>query len=131
MYEFAAEGEEAYYRQLKAAADPEIWPELLSSLLKGMDKYWRARQLYISILIEEGMTAELLAYCKTRNYEIETLYPYLVEEYPEEVKAVFTAYIVNLSLQLPTGKSTGRPAGKSRFTGKHSVQKLQQNGLRN
>lgn len=53
----------------------------------------RSQSLYIAILIEERRNEELLEYCRSHIYKIETLYPYLLADYPNEVNEIFTLYI--------------------------------------
>ena len=76
--------------------EPEQWPETQATLLAEMKTRGRSKPLYLGILIGEERVEELLEYCQTHAHEIETLHPYLLDDYPHEVneiyiQAIFTA----------------------------------------
>ena len=95
-YTFAAKGEEDYYKKLKSLVRPEKWTETLESLLQALKEAPRGRHLYISILIEEKMTEDLLEFCRANLHEIESLYLHLLENFPHEVNELYTSYIYRL-----------------------------------
>ena len=49
--------------------------------------------VYLSILKEENLTAELLIYCQNHISTITDLYQYLIKNNLEEVNELFTKYI--------------------------------------
>lgn len=95
-YELAASGEQNYYIELKKLVEADEWQKTVASLLKSLKKLRWNTDLYVTILVEEKMTEELLEYCRSHLHTIETLYPHLIKEYPLEVNELFTSYIYQL-----------------------------------
>ncbi|KOF10570.1 hypothetical protein AC739_09520 [Planococcus glaciei] len=95
-YELAASGEQNYYIELKKLVEADEWQKTVASLLKDLKKLRWSTDLYVTILVEEKMTEELLEYCRANLHTIETLYPHLLADYPLEVNELFTSYIYQL-----------------------------------
>lgn len=49
--------------------------------------------VYVQILIEEGLTLQLIEYCKQNISQIENLYHHLIDKHYEEVNKLFNKYI--------------------------------------
>ncbi|WP_240377172.1 cut8/STS1 family protein [Bacillus piscicola] len=93
LLEFLYGNDSTYYPKLKNLYSPEEWPQVLQEIVDTFKQMPYLPSTYEEILIEEGLTAELLESCKKTLLAIEHLYPYLVEEYPEAVNELFIKHI--------------------------------------
>jgi hypothetical protein len=84
-----------YYTKLKGLYTVSDWDEVLKGILESFEKkgggYYS--DTYLSILIEENLTDQLLNYCRNRISSITELYPYLIKDYLEEVNCLFNQFI--------------------------------------
>lgn len=92
--ELIVNGEYAYYRSVKDTfSDEGEWTLYLQDMLDQLEQSPRGEHTYTQILVEEEMYARLLEHVRKAPYRIESFYEQLLPHYPEEVKALFVAYI--------------------------------------
>ncbi|MDR7238180.1 hypothetical protein [Neobacillus drentensis] len=91
--ELLFKNEFSYYLKLKELYLPNEWNVVLNKIVDDFNKMDYQPSVYLSILKEENLTAELLAYCQSNIRSIIDLYPYIIKDYLEEVNELFTKYI--------------------------------------
>jgi hypothetical protein len=82
-----------YYLKLKELYPANEWKVALNKIVDDFKKMKNKPPVYLSILKEENLTAELLTYCQSNIRSIIDLYPYIIKDYLEEVNALFIKYI--------------------------------------
>lgn len=82
-----------YYLKLKELYQPDEWPTILRSIITRFEGEEYKPCAYVEILIKEGLTSQLLDYCKQNVSEIEDLYCHLINDYFEEVSELFIKHI--------------------------------------
>jgi hypothetical protein len=93
MLEFLTENDFTYYSKLKELYEPNEWQTVLQKILHKLESEKYIPSAYIEILKEEKLTDKLLEYCKQQTSSIVEFYPYLIEDYPEEVNHLFKSFI--------------------------------------
>jgi hypothetical protein len=78
---------------LKKLYQPGEWEEILRGILENFEKQSYLPTAYLEILKEEKLYGKLLEYCKSHLSSIEDFYPYLVENYFDEVNQLFKKFI--------------------------------------
>lgn len=91
--EFALDGYFEYYLKLKQFYEPHEWQPVVESIIKRFLEMQYTPAAYTKILIEEGLTAKLLEYCRKNIREIENYCPHLLDEHFDEAEQLFTEYI--------------------------------------
>ena len=91
--ELLFENEFKYFQKLKELYSMGEWETVLKEIVDefGSQKYQPSA--YVSILIQEGLTAQLLSYCQAHVLTITEYYPYLIKDYLKEVNDLFIQYI--------------------------------------
>lgn len=82
-----------YYLKLKKLYQPDEWQAVLENIIAKFEKQAYKQHIYVQILIEEGLTLQLLEYCKQNIPQIENLYHHLIDKHYEEVNKLFVKYI--------------------------------------
>ncbi|MGO0063459.1 SWIM zinc finger family protein [Brevibacillus fluminis] len=92
--ELVLDGEYPCYQKIKDTYSPVDWPPVYKKLMQSLAKKggWND-DVYTRILLEEHDTELLLEYVAKRPDRIEEYYPYLMEQFPEQVKELFGAFI--------------------------------------
>jgi hypothetical protein len=90
------QGDYSYFHKLKGLYLLREWVDELNDILIIFEECGQS-ETYVKILIEEKLTEKLLTYCKENIYQIERLYPHLIEQYPSDVAKLFTDYIRHIS----------------------------------
>jgi len=93
MVSFLYDNRYEYYSRLKQLFSANEWPEILEEIVKTFKEDRYAPSAYVEILKEEKMSSHLLEYCSKNLNSIKELYPYLVDEYFDEVNKLFIKYI--------------------------------------
>lgn len=91
--DFVLANEFSYYAKLKSLYDDTEWPPVLKDLLEGMDQDRYFSNAYLDILKTENMKDRILDYCRQHLSSIIDLYPFLIDDYPDEVEKMFGAFI--------------------------------------
>ena len=91
MRELAAQlllsGDYDYYGEFKILHSEQQWPQALEQLLDPLQK--AGSSLYGKIIVNEQLSARILAYCKEKPVRVEQYYSHINEYYYEEVCALF------------------------------------------
>lgn len=82
-----------YYSKLKSLYPLSEWKEILQGIVNYFENKSYQSSVYLKILIEEDLKERLIQYCNKNLYSIEHLYPYLIEDYYEEVCYLYEKYI--------------------------------------
>ncbi|MEY2191912.1 hypothetical protein AB7942_04120 [Neobacillus sp. BF23-41] len=82
-----------YYLKLKELYPANEWDDALNKIVDDFKKMKNKLPVYLSILKEENLTAELLTYCQSNIRSIIDLYPYIIKDYLEEVNKLFIKFI--------------------------------------
>lgn len=82
-----------YYLKLKELYPANEWDAALNKIVDDFKKMKNKLPVYLSILKEENLTAELLTYCQSNIRSIIDLYPYIIKDYLEEVNKLFIKFI--------------------------------------
>jgi len=82
-----------YYSRLKQLSSANEWPGILEDIVKTFMEETYAPSAYVEILKEEKMSSHLIEYCSKNLHAIKDLYPYLIDEYFDEVNKLFIKYI--------------------------------------
>ncbi|WP_141430446.1 SWIM zinc finger domain-containing protein [Bacillus sp. 03113] len=82
-----------YYAKLKKLYQPNEWDEVLKEIILYFKLQSHRPSVFLQILIEENLTEEILEYCKKNISSVQTLFPYLVKDYFDEVNDLFITYI--------------------------------------
>lgn len=82
-----------YFIKLKSLYDPDEWPSVRDGIVTVFEKQKNLPTIYTRILIEEKLKDKLLAFCKREPYYIEQFYPYLKNEFPNEVDDLYRQFI--------------------------------------
>lgn len=82
-----------YYLKLKALYPENEWSIVLQEMLETFEVQPYPYSVYIEILKEEKLTDKLLAYCERIPASIESLYPYLLEDYFDDVNKIYMTFI--------------------------------------
>ncbi|MGP4080012.1 SWIM zinc finger family protein [Pseudalkalibacillus sp. R45] len=90
---FVLGGEFNYYLDLKKWYQADEFEQVLEEILAAFEKERHPSQTYVDILKEEKLYDKLLHYTKQRPWEIQTLYPYLIDDYFEEVNDIYQHFI--------------------------------------
>ncbi|RSL33938.1 hypothetical protein D7Z54_07415 [Salibacterium salarium] len=100
LLEFLYDGDDRYYERLKRLYGPEEWGDVFQEILDGFDRN-NAHDLasYLMVLKEERLSGRILDYCRNEPRRIMDWYPYLTEDYPEEVNDLFVLVIKNTAEQ--------------------------------
>jgi hypothetical protein len=93
MLEFLYNNEHDYYLKLKKLYQPDEWREIQEEILDTFRNQSYPPSAYLKILKIENMKEELLEYCRAHLSSIQDLYPFLMEDYFEEVNELFIKYI--------------------------------------
>lgn len=96
MLEFLFESSFQYYEKLKELYTPNEWKEKLQEILRKFRNELRSpyhSSTYIKILKAENLTEKLLEYCRENLDSIQSLYPYLIENYKDEVIEMLIKFI--------------------------------------
>jgi hypothetical protein len=91
--ELLFKSEFSYYLKLKELYPANEWNVVLNKIVADFNKMDYQPSVYLSILKEENLTAELLTYCQSNIRSIIDLYPYIIKDYLEEVNEIFIKYI--------------------------------------
>jgi hypothetical protein len=97
--EFLYGNEYLYYSKLKNLYHPNEWGVIQQEILKTFEKQPYPPSAYVEILKEEKFNDKLLEYCMQHVSSIQNLYPYLIEDYFEEVNELFKKYIESVAEQ--------------------------------
>lgn len=103
---FVYKNEYKYFFQLKKLYQPEEWKSVLHEILETFEKQKLQPSIYVEILIHEDLKIKLFEYCKRNLSSIEEIYPYLIDEYFDEVNAL---YVANIK------KSAGEASDRRRY----------------
>ncbi|OAS19720.1 hypothetical protein [Paenibacillus oryzisoli] len=97
--EFVSQGEYAFYVILQELSDKDEWQVERERILNELEhsRGWQTESLYRRLLTQEKETERLLHYVQKYNIYITEYYPYLVDEYGEEVHDLFVRYILRES----------------------------------
>ncbi|GEL78732.1 hypothetical protein [Tenuibacillus multivorans] len=82
-------GDFSYYKTLKQLYQPDEWQEILTKILTKFEKQHFVPVIYTDILIEEKRYEKLLNYCKEDLHSIRLFYPYLIEDFHDEVENLY------------------------------------------
>lgn len=82
-----------YYLKLKELYPTNEWNVALNKIVDDFKKMKYKHPVYLSILKEENLTAELLTYCQSNIRSIIDLYSYIIKDYLEEVNKLFIQFI--------------------------------------
>ncbi|KOS68303.1 hypothetical protein AEA09_06850 [Lysinibacillus contaminans] len=88
-FPLAVEGSMEFYEALKTLYSNDEWPEILQDLLLSFDEMPSYPFWYAIKMIEEQQWAVLLRYCKKHPEFLENYARYLIQDYREDVKALF------------------------------------------
>jgi hypothetical protein len=91
--QFLYKNEYSYYAKLKTLYHPSEWEEVLQEILETFEKDTYLPSAYLEILKVEKLFRKLLEYCNHHISSIQDLYPYLIEDYFEEVNHIFKQLI--------------------------------------
>ncbi len=92
--EFLLGGEFEYYQDLKHHLyEADEWEKVLGEILSTFEKQRHPDSAYVEILKEEKLYDRLLNYTNQRPSEIQTLFPYLIEDYFDEVNKIYQQFI--------------------------------------
>jgi hypothetical protein len=91
--ELLFENEFKYFQKLKGLYSTGEWEDVLKEIVDGFKRQKYQPSAYVSILIQENLTAELLSYCQKHVLTITEYYPYLIKDHLKEVNDVFIQYI--------------------------------------
>jgi hypothetical protein len=91
--ELLFKSEFSYFLKLKELYPVNEWDVVLNKIVDDFNKMDYQPSVYLSILKEENLTAELLIYCQSNIRSIIDLYPYIIKDYLEEVNELFIRYI--------------------------------------
>ncbi|MCM3569723.1 DUF6880 family protein [Neobacillus mesonae] len=83
-----------YYSKLKELYPSCEWEGVLHEIVEEFRKQPYQPSAYLSILKEENLTEHILEYCKENLSSLTHLYPYLMEQYFEELTDLFIQYIL-------------------------------------
>lgn len=90
--ELLLSGDFEYYKELKELTQDDTFYNSLIHELKASE-WWKAREVYLNIILEENDLAELLLYVKKYPNQLESYADELAEKYPEEVIDMYQNYI--------------------------------------
>jgi hypothetical protein len=93
LLEFLYHNQYQYYLKLKELYQPNQWGEIQQEILATFEKRPHPPSAYLEILKVEKMNDKLLEYCMNHIAFIQSLYPFLVEDYFEGVNEVFVKFI--------------------------------------
>ncbi|WP_298470498.1 hypothetical protein [uncultured Psychrobacillus sp.] len=82
----------AYYKELKELAQDDTFYNSLIHELK-FSEWWKAREVYLKIILEENDLEELLHYVKGNLIYLENYADQLAQKYPEDVIEMYQNYI--------------------------------------
>ncbi|WP_408009207.1 SWIM zinc finger domain-containing protein [Pseudalkalibacillus sp. A8] len=82
-----------YYHKLKSLYQPEEWEQVRDEVLSKLQEKFLGTQTFIKILKQEKLYEKMLQYCRKKPNEIIQLYPYLLDDYFEEVNKIFKKFI--------------------------------------
>lgn len=82
-----------YYFKLKESYSANEWEGVLKQIVEEFEMQKYPPSVYLSILLEENLTPQLLTYCQRHISSIIEYYPYLINDYLEEVVNLFRNYI--------------------------------------
>ena len=88
-FPLAVEGSLEFYVALRTLYSNEEWPEILQDLLLSFDEMPHYPHWYATEMIEEQQWVALLHYCKKNPHLVESYAHYLIQDYREDVKALF------------------------------------------
>lgn len=90
-------GDFAYYQELKELAEnpAQYYVQLKEELQRQSG--WQAKSLFRSLIEEEHDVTELLAFVQANPQLIEQYADDLIKLYPEEIQAIYYAYIISKS----------------------------------
>ncbi|MEH7374028.1 hypothetical protein [Neobacillus drentensis] len=91
--ELLFKNEFTYYLKLKELYPANEWDDALYKIVDDFKKMKNKLPVYLSILKEENLTAEILTYCQSNIRSIIDLYPYIIKDYLEEVNNLFIKFI--------------------------------------
>lgn len=91
--ELLFKNEYQYYLKLKNLYAENEWEVVLQNILDEFERMKYQPTVYLSILKEENLTAQILKYCNNHVSTITDLYPYLIKDYLDEVITLFIKYI--------------------------------------
>lgn len=103
-----------FYLKLKKLYQPNEWSIVLEKIISKFKKQAYQPSVYVRILIEEGLTLQLLEYCKQNLSEIENLYYYFIDEYYEATRQLFIEYIKREAKMASNRKKYRKVCGKIR-----------------
>ncbi|CAM3926133.1 SWIM zinc finger family protein [Mesobacillus zeae] len=101
------EGELTYFYKLKELYGRDEWNSKLHEILEVLEKQKFIQDIYLEILIHEDLNEKLLSYVKMEPRVIETVYPYLIDDYRNQVEELFCLHIEG-----EAEAAGGRPAYK-------------------
>ncbi|WP_289137784.1 SWIM zinc finger domain-containing protein [uncultured Brevibacillus sp.] len=98
------DGDYSYYKEIKDTYPAEEWSAVYRNIMQKLEKKTWHSAIYSRILVEEKETALLLEYVRKRPSMIVDFYPYLNEQFSEQVKELFREYILEQATQSSTRK---------------------------
>lgn len=93
LLDFVLENEFNYYSKLKERYTSAEWPTVLQTILQSFENRKHVPSTYVEILKTENLSEKLLKYCSMEPSSIQSLYSYLINNYQDEVNAIFKTYI--------------------------------------
>jgi hypothetical protein len=87
------QNEFSYYHKLKLLYDENEWGKILTGIIEKFETQSYRGSVYLSIIIEEKLTKNILEYCKGYLPSITELYPYLIDSHFERVVELFRGFI--------------------------------------
>ncbi|MGM8214823.1 DUF6880 family protein [Bacillaceae bacterium W0354] len=94
LLEFVYDNEYEAYSKLKDLYSEEEWKDVLDHIFNVFEETFNYfPHVYEYIAKSEGRSDKLLKYCLESPMTITELYPYLIEDYIEEVDEIFTKFI--------------------------------------
>jgi hypothetical protein len=103
--ELVLDGDYSCYQKVKDTYQRAEWPPVYKSLMQRLgEKGEGYSDIYPQILLEEHDAELLLEYVTKKPNRIEEYYLYLKEQFPEQVKDLLRAYIVEKADQSSTRK---------------------------
>ena len=78
-----------YYEILKGLYERDEWDGVIKTIVKETE----GQRVYLDIIKAEKMTSHILDYCQQHISYVIDLYPYLIEDYLNEVNQLFVKYI--------------------------------------
>jgi hypothetical protein len=104
LLEFVHENSFEAYKKLKKLYDEEEWEQVVEQIFNGFEEAGN-KYTYIEIAKEENRSDKLYLICKEKNFYIQELYPYLLDEYKAEAETMFKNYI----------RDQAEPAGSRKY----------------